>query len=496
MTIAVEKLPDCKAKLDIEVPAGAVSTERAQIVAAFSAQAKVPGFRPGHIPQAVIEKRYAKQIQDELSQRLVQQALRETQEKEGLEIIGIGEIEKQLFTPDGAFSISAEVVTAPDFDLPDYQNIEVKAPKVEIDDEQVDSVLERLRQNFAETEDVEGRPLGPGDIAVISWTSTLDGAPLKEAVKALRSLEETESASDETEKAEDAEASEEGDAEAASGQNDELIEFLAERDESGLKMPEEGADEKDLFFLPDFDTQLAGMETGDTRDVTITIEDNFEAEILRGKELVFNVTLKKIQKQILPEINDELAARLEPGNDMAKLRENITKGLEQEQEKARGEVITNQILNAIGGEVDFDLPQHMVFNETQRQVNDMVYQSYQRGAGEDDIQQHQEEIFQSAQQRAQSNLKINFILEEIAKAEKITVSNEELSRHVAMMAAQSGKPMKKVVNQLKQSDGFNAIRHDLLIGKTLEFLREHATITDIEPEEAAAESAAAAGNED
>ena len=441
MTIAAEKLSDCKVKLDIEIPASLVNDERARIVAAFTRQAKIPGYRPGKTPAAVIEKRFRKEIDAELRDRLINDACAEAGKQENLEILGLAKVENELFNPDGAFSLTAEVVTSPDFALPEYKGIEVKVPPIQVTDEKIDDVLKRMQQNFSSLKDIEDRPLQSGDIAVIAWTATLDGQPLNEAVEP-------------------------------------EVGHLANSEQYWVKLPAE--DEEDNF-LPGFAGQLAGLSPEDARDVTVTLPEDFQPEELQKKEVVFAVKVLGIKVQELPEIDDDLARQIRPESNLADLREEIRVGLEQEQRNSRSENMTNQILRALGEDLEFELPQHLLFSETQRQVNGIVQDSYRRGADESLLKEHQEEIVQNAQARAAINVKTTFILEEIAKNEKITVSDEELSRQVAAIAAQSGKPFNKVVNHLKKNNGFAGIRHDLMITKVLAFLRENATVTEVEP---------------
>lgn len=450
MNISVERLPDCKARLSVEIPASQVNVERDRLVSAYSQQARIPGFRPGKAPKSAVEKRYAKQINEELSERLVSQAVHQAGSDEQLEILGVAKVESQLFGPDGSFAWAAEVVTSPEFQLPGYDSIPVEVPRNEISDEQVDGVLERMRQNQSEFNDIENRPLEAGDIGVVAWKASLDGVPLAEAIEA-------------------------------------EVPQLAESEEYWVKLPTEGEEDN---FLPGFAGNLLGQSIGDRKEIEITLPDEFQPEELQGKTVVFDTSVKGVKEQQLPEIDDEFAAKVGEGKNLEELRVDIRGGLESEGERMRENMITNQILAHLGEKLEFELPEHLVFNETQRQVNDMVYESYQRGADQNLIEEHQGEILENAQTRAKMNLKTTFILEKIAEAEEIRATDEELSRQIAMMAAQSGRPVKKVLQELKKNNGVPSARHDIMIGKVLEFLRSKVEITEVDPEEAAAKAAA------
>lgn len=453
MTISVEKLPECKARVSVEIPPSEVSTERDRIVAAYAAQARIPGFRPGKAPKSAVEKRYGKQINEEASERLVSQAVQKASTDEKIEIIGISKVESELFGPDGSFAWAAEVVIAPEFQLPDYEKIPVEVPRNEVSDEQIEDVLKRMQQNQAEFVDVEGRAVAKGDVAVISWKASLDGQPLNDAIE-------------------------------------EDVAQLAESEEYWVKLPAEGEDDN---FLPGFAEQLEGLSIDEQKDITVTLPDEFQPESLQGKEVVFATTLKGIKEQQLPEIDDELAAKVSEGKTLEEVREDIREGLKGESEKMRQNLITNQILAHVGQNLEFELPEHLVFNETQRQVNDMVNESYQRGADQSLIEEHQSEILENAQARAKVNLKTTFILEKIAEAESISATDEELSRQIAMMAAQSRRPVKKVMRELRDQKAIGNLRHDIMIGKVIEFLRDKVELTEVDPETFNAQAAAATG---
>ena len=453
MNISVERLPDCKARLNIEIPSDVVENERKGVVAAYSAQAKLPGYRPGKTPKAVIERKYSAQINEEVQDRLLRMAWTEAEQKESLGIIGIGQIDRQIFEADGTFAIEAEVVTQPEVDVPDYSEIAVEVPKMEVSDENIDNVLERMRENFAEFETVEGRSLQGGDIAVVEYEATHDGTPLVEIL------------------------------------NDDAKDTpIAQSEEYWIKIPAEGEEET---FLPGFGAQLDGLNAGDEKDVEISLEEDFRIEELAGKDVVYKTKVKEIKEQVLPEITDELVEKVEPGKTVEEFRESVREQMGQQQESQKEEIITNQILSHLTGSAEFELPQHIVFNETQRQVNQMVMQGYQQGMAQDQIEENQEALLESAQVRASSSIKATFILEKIAEKESIVVDDDEVTRQVMMMAAQQQRPVKKVARELQKENGFANIRHDLLISKVLEFLRGNATITEVDPPaEDASENAA------
>jgi len=235
--------------------------------------------------------------------------------------------------------------------------------------------------------------------------------------------------------------------------------------------------------VPGISGALSGLKAGESKEVEIQYPGEFEIAELAGKSIIYHVTLTCVQEPSIPEADDELAQKVGAEN-LADLRNKIRQKNEEEREDLRFRMIQNQILQHLNQELEFDLPQHVLFNETQNQVNQMVYRGYQQGLQEDDIEKNQEEIVSNAEQRARQNVKTNFILNQIAEAENIAVDDEELSRDLAIAAMRQGTPFKKYIRELRKNNGIEEARENLLLSKTLEFLVSSATVTEVDPPEA------------
>src|SRR6266498_4144711 len=157
MKVQVEKKPESVSTLKIELPADEVSKEWDTIANSFARFAKIPGYRPGKAPRAVIDKRFRKEIQDELTKKLVSRSYHEAVEQEQLRVASLTNIEEIEFGEDKSMRFRATVVTAPEFELPDYKNIPVELPDTKVSDAEVEEALERLREQTADFVDVPGR---------------------------------------------------------------------------------------------------------------------------------------------------------------------------------------------------------------------------------------------------------------------------------------------------------------------------------------------------
>ena len=434
MKILVEKQPNCTATLRVEIPADKVQNERQKVAQSLASKAKVPGFRPGKAPRAVIEKRFNKEIEAESQETLINSALDEAIKQEDLKVLDFGSVEDISNTSDGSLSFSTKLMLAPEVKLPDYKGIKVTVPSAELPDEELQSQLETLRERFADFTDIEGRAAEMGDFAVINYSSTVDGKPSAEVLgKSLGYLEGREG-------------------------------FWVRIDEK--------------TFLPGFAAQLIGMKPGDQRDITLTLPDDFPVADLRNREMVFATTLGELKQSILPELNDELAERLAPGKTLAEITEIIRTNMAQERKRRIDDMKVNQIVAHFTNQADFELPEELVASETQNQADAMVRRGIQSGVTEDQIQSQQDDIFANAKQQAVTNLRANFILQEIARAEKIAVNDNELVNHLLQLAAARKVVPKKFINDMRRSGRIPSIRSSMIIGKAIDFLIEHADVVE------------------
>lgn len=434
MNIVVEKQPNCVATLSVEIPAETVRGERDTIVSAYAQKARVPGFRPGKAPRSIIEKRFDKQIAEELNEKLVNEAFDEALRKEQLKVLDFGAPRDLTNLPDGGLRFVSTLTLAPEFTLPEYKGIAVTVPPLDVPAEDLDAQLENLRERFADFNNIEGRPAAMGDFAVIDYKGSVDGKPVEEFLGKPAG-------------------------------------YLAGRDGFWVKLDEKA-------FLPGFAGQVAGMGIGESKDITITIPDDFPLEALHGQSVTFATTLKELKESVMPELDDEFAARLAPGKTMEEIKGIIRENLASERKRRIDDMKLNQILAHLNSQTDFELPEDLVTNETQSQADSIVRRGVQAGMSEEEIQARQEEIFATAGNQAVGNLRTNFILQEIARAEGIEVSNNELLNHLAAIAQSRKQAPKKFIKEMARSGRLPSVRNSIAVGKAIDFLVENAMVTE------------------
>jgi trigger factor len=434
MNIVVEKQPKCVATLRVEIPAARVKESREEIVRSFASKARVPGFRPGKAPKAIIEKRFEREISEELNERLFGEAVEEALRQEDIKVLDYGIPHDLTSLPDGGLSFVSKLTLAPEVQLPEYKGIKVTVPPSEVPDEEFQAQLKALQERFADFNPIEGRAVAMGDFAVIDYTSTVGGKPTEEFLGKPAG-------------------------------------YLAGREGFWIRLDEKA-------FLPGFAAKMEGMNAGDSRDIAITLPDDFPVADLQGKEMVFSTALTEIKEAVLPELDDALAAKLAPGKTMEEISGIIRENMKTERRRRIDDMKVNQIVAHFNSLADFELPEDLVTRETQSQADAMVQRGVQSGMSEEEIQSQQNEIFASAGHQAVTNLRTNFILQEIARAENITVTDVELVNHLVRIAESRKTQPKKLIKDMQRSGRLPSIRNSITIGKTIDFLVEQAELVE------------------
>jgi trigger factor len=436
MKVEVDKQPGFVSKLHIELPPEEVTKEWDAIANSFARFAKIPGYRPGKVPRAVIDKRFRKEIQDELTKKLVSKSYHNAVEQEQLRVASLTNIEDVQFGEDKSMRFRATIVTAPEFELPDYKNIPVQLPDTKVSDAEVEDALERLRDQSADFVDVPERPVQMGDFVVLDFEGSLDGKPISEvAPQASKNLQ---------------------------GGKKFWLHLAAEN------------------FLPQFCEQLVGQKPGETRLVIVHFPEDFPVKELAGKKADYAVTLREIKEKVLPAVDDALAAKLVPGKTLVDLREMIEHDIEHAKQHDVERAKESQIIKYLHEQTQFDLPPPLLQNETRRALAELVQRNRERGVTDEMLKEKEKELIEGAAGVAAHRLKTNFMLHRIAEREKIQTTKEDIDLRIRQEAARYDISPDKMRKELQQKGALDDVAEQVLLGKTLDFLRANVSIEPAE----------------
>lgn len=431
MNVTVEKLENCKAVVKVIVDAAVVKSTRDKILRKHAQSANLPGFRPGKAPISVVEKRLGDSLDAMVRQEITDSSFGAAVQQEKLEVLAVRNVEPKD-GENGALELVYNVDIQPAVKLPLYKGLKLNVKRKIVDDAAVDKFIVSLQERLATFQAVE-RGAQAKDMITIDYTGTYEDKPLKDVL-------------------------EEGN------------HYLAENLDFPAVMTESS-------FVPGFYEKLLGAKVGDSLQITVTMPE--DAGVVAGKEVSYAVVVKKLEEPILPELNDEFAAKFTGGKNLDELKTLLKANLENDAKTGLDQNTRVAAVEALRAVVDMDLPESSINSAAQRRANELVQANLRQGLDMDSIRTHTEEIIEAAKAQASLDVKDEFILQEIARAENLVVSNEELSYRVAMMASSQQTPVKKLVKDLQKdnSAGLRNLQYQMMLEKAVSLLVENAEIS-------------------
>jgi trigger factor len=436
VNVTVENLGPCKKLMRFEVDAPAVDSAFDSVLKQFQKEAALPGFRAGKAPKDMVAKRYEKEIEEEAKRKLMGDSYRQAVKDHQFEVVGYPDIEEIQFSKGQAMQFAATVETAPAFELPDYRGLPAQREKRSVTDEDVDKAIKLLADRASEFKTVE-REAKAGDVIVVNYTGTSEGKPLTEIAPTARGLTEQKA-------------------------------FWVEV--------------KPDSFIPGFAEQLTGAKAGEKRTVTVDFPTEFVTPQLAGKKGVYEVEVVEVKEKVLPALDDAFAKTYQ-AETMAQLREGVRRDLQNELNTKQTRSVRGQVVKNLMDNINVELPESVVAEETRQVVYQIVQENQQRGIPEQAITAQKDEIYKASQNTARERVKAGFVFRKIADKEGIRVAPEEVNARVFSMAQAYGMPTDKFVKELEKRNGIENIWSQLLNEKVIDFLQQNAKIEDVEATE-------------
>jgi trigger factor len=396
----------------------------------YTQAARIPGFRAGRAPRDLVRRRYAKEIEDEVKERLIPDGYQGAVKQENLHpvaVLGVHDVKFNLGQPM-TFSVTLDI--PPEFTLPAYKGLVLERKKVEVADTDVDEALKSLVEQSVRWQEVTDRPAQRGDLVQIDYEGFCENKPLEERAPKAAGL--------------------------GKGKD-----FWMLADENA--------------FLPGFADGLAGAKIGEKRQVLVDFPADFAEPTVAGRRATYFVDVKALREKKLPAPGDELAKSLGLGSAdevRTRVREDLLKHREElETRRQKGE-----LMKALLAATKLDVPESVVIEETRDTVYDIVRQNSYRGVSREQIEQNKNQIFEQASRSASEKVKLRYILHRIAEQEKIEASSEEVSARIVEMAAQYNVTPPEFRAELEKRKALDGLAEDIRANKTLDFLLAQAKI--------------------
>lgn len=436
MNVTIENVAPCRKRVRVDVEAQKVDSTFEEVTSSFQREVKLPGFRPGKVPRHMVLQHYSKAVEEEVRRKLCNDSWNTAVREHKLHVVGNPEVKEVQLAKGQQFAFTAEVETAPEFEVPEYKGIPVKKENRSVTDADVERAVNVLREREAQFNDVE-RPLQQGDIAVVNYQGTSEGKPLLEIAPTARGL---------------------------TTQANFWIEI------------------KEGNFIPGFTEQLLGAAKGEKRTVSVTFPEGFVAAELAGKPGSFEVEIVQVKERKLPEVDEAFAKRWGVENVEA-LQAGVRQDLEKELERNISRNVRTQLTQGLLSRVKVDLPDKMLGAETRNMVYNVVSQNQNRGIDPKMIEEKKHEIFTYADRTAREKLTLAFIIGKIAEKENITVSQEEVASYVYHIAQERDERPEKVAKDLRKNNGFTQLHEEILFAKVVDFLEKYAAVEYVQGEE-------------
>jgi len=434
VNVTVENLAPCKKLMRVEVEAQKVDETFESVTKDFRREANLPGFRPGKAPRDMVLRKYEKEILEETKRKLISEAYRKAVEEQKLDVVSHPDIEEIQFGRGQALQFAATIETAPEFELPEYKGLPIKREMQSVTDADMERAINLLRERQVSFTKVE-RPVQSADIAVVNYTGTCEGKPITELAPAAKGLTEQKH-------------------------------FWVEV----------GANS----FIPGFGDQLIGAKAGDKRTVTVDFPTDFVTPQLAGKKGSYEVEVVEVKEKVLPAL-DEALAKAYGAESLEKLRAGVRSDLENELKFKQEKTLRSELVRALLGRINFDLPETAVARETRNVVYDLVQENTKRGIPRQAIEQQKEQIYSAATHNAKERLKVQFLLQKIAEKEDIKVSQEEIAQRVHHLAGMYQIPADKFLRDLQKRNGLIEVYDQIMNVKVIDFLQQNAKIEDVPP---------------
>jgi trigger factor len=414
--------PDCTRELVLDVPAEEVSKSFSRVTRNYQKHAKIPGFRPGKVPEAVVKRRFSNEIRKDVIDGLLPERFNQAVRDLGVAPVGQPQV-TELTVEDGTpLHVRAVFEFIPAFSIEGYQNVTVPKPAADITEEEVQRELTQLRESRATIEPVEeDRPLVDGDWAQISYTGTIESEPEAAPV----------------------------------GGEDTLVEIG-------------GKDTVEAFT-----TALRGATPGQHINVAAEYPADYPEGNLAGKTVDYAIDVKGIKKRTLPEMNDEFAKEVGAFESLADLENRIRENLANRKRRSVEGETKDKLFAALIERFPFPVPESLVQEQVDARLERGLRALAAQGMDTEQMRKLDFARLRAAQRdSAVAEVKTSLLLERIAHEENVTVSEEELDREIHLAAIQSREPVDSLKVRLTQDGGMARIREQLKREKTAHLLYE------------------------
>jgi trigger factor len=422
LKVDVETVEECKRRLAVEAPLEIVQQEWERAYGRVQKQARLPGFRKGHVPRSLVKLHFAADVRREVAEQLIPDLYRQAVAEAKLDPVNDPEVNDVRLEEGVPLTFTAVVEIKPQITLGDYKSLVIRHTPTPVTDEEVGDALERMRDQHAELRNVE-REAAPGDVVLVDFTLTPEGLPP---------------------------SSETG---------------YAFRIGDGSVMPE-------------IDHAVVGMRPGEERQIGVRFPSDHRQERLRGKAGTAVVTLTEVKEKVLSPLDDEFARSLGQFDDLAAVRDEVRRQLAARRASEERVALEDKIVETLLPRHPFPVPETMIARQIHHQIEHARDRMRRQGLDPDRIPWDRDKLVTELRPGAERAVRRALLLEAVADAEGITPTETDVDAEIEKLAAASRRPTAAVRRMMEKSGDLAVLRHGLRERMTLDVLIHHASIRE------------------
>jgi len=414
----------CKKELVIEIPPDIVRQEAEAVTAQYRRVARIPGFRPGHAPATLIRRRFEEDIRSEVVQSLLPKYFETAVKDQKMSVVGQPRFSDVKFVEDQPLTCKAAFEILPDFELKDYKGFEVSSDPSEVTDDDLTQALERLQERAATFEVVEGRTAADGDYVIVNYHGQEVGDLKVEPIEA----------------------------------RDVMVHLAGEG------------------TVADFTENLRGAKPGEVREFQVTYADDYSKKSLAGKALSYRVEIQGVKKKVVPALDDEFAKSVSQYQTFAELKAKVAENLVERKKHAVEAGAKQKLLEQLVSKHEFPVPELMVEAQIDAKLEGLLNRLMAQGIDPRAVEVDWRKLREDSRPDAEKDVRGSLILEKIAEAEGIEVSEDEVDEAIRDLAEEHREAPATLKTRLTREGNLSRINQKLRNQKALDLIYQTARI--------------------
>ena len=421
MKAEVANVSEVERRVTVELDAEQVTSSIDKAYKNLQKKVRLPGFRPGKAPLSILEKHFKAQIEEEVTNELVQKSFPEVMEQQNLKPVSMPKVENGVLAKGTAFSYTVAIEIKPTIDIKDYTGLKIERLQPEATDEDVNEELERSRASYADMREISGRPTQMDDHIIFD----LEG-------------------------------------------------FIGEEAYMGGKKTDYFLELGKNMLLPGFDEHMIGINPGDTKEFSLEIAADYGDTQVAGTTIAFKVDLKTIKEKVLPELTDDFAKDVGEYENLDQLKEAARASISDRKKKESENKVREQISAALIEKNSFTVPQGMIEMQAQNMLKEIQRMFQQQGMDINEMGQDQAQMLENYKEPAERQVRSALLLEAVAEKENIKAEDDDFEKQYEELAALYNEKLETIKANISK----DRLESQVMERKTIDFILSSAEITE------------------